>query len=584
LVGLLGIFGFVAVLLRALTLCFQSIVIGGILFLTLVVRSGEERGENLLTSSWKLIRFGAIALSLTQVLFVILNSLVLRATVEIPFSEVLGANFVGAGALAIVASMTIAFWPSAARNSLSPVVLIPSAMILASSVMTSHSASRMEGRSILVGLTAIHYLATAAWIGGLPFLLLAVKRLSEGDAKSNAIRRFSRLAQISVLALIVAGVAMSWAYLGSIAAIYGTAYGVMISAKVALLLCLLLVGAANYYIVKGLDGPDGADGKKSLVRFGEAEIGIGLTVILAAASLTSQPPGVDLTQDRVTLHEIAARFAPRVPRFSSPPLNELSVPTEQIYSQAAAAGHALPPAYVPGQTQWNPSTTGDIEWSEYNHNWAGLIVLLMGVLALLSRSRYFAWAKIWPLMFLGLAVFLFLRADPENWPLGPNGFWKSFGVVDVLQHRLAVALIVVFAIFQYRVETKKLKSMAAALVFPIVCALGGVVLLTHTHALSNVKEEMLTELSHTPLAIFGIMAGWSRWLELRLPEQNQARKYLKWIWPVCFIFIGIILMDYHESDANPVSPSSVAGTSISSSPANYQNTPTSRANSSPADR
>jgi copper resistance protein D len=97
------------------------------------------------------------------------------------------------------------------------------------------------------------------------------------------------------------------------------------------------------------------------------------------------------------------------------------------------------------------------------------------------------------------------------------------------------------------VETKRVKSMAAALVFPAVCALGGVVLLTHTHAVTNIKEELLAELSHTPLAVFGIVAGWSRWLELRLPEENRTRKYLAWVWPVCFIIIGLILMDYHES-------------------------------------
>jgi putative copper resistance protein D len=146
-----------------------------------------------------------------------------------------------------------------------------------------------------------------------------------------------------------------------------------------------------------------------------------------------------------------------------------------------------------------------------------------------------------------LAVFLFFRADPENWPMGPNGFWESFSQADVLQHRVAVLLIIVFAIFQYRVETKRVKSMGAALVFPAVCALGGVVLLTHTHAVTNIKEELLAELSHTPLALFGIMAGWSRWLELRLPVENPKRKYLAWVWPVCFIMVGLILMDYHES-------------------------------------
>ena len=472
----------------------------------------------------------------------------LRATVEIPLSEVLGANFVWAGMLAILASLVIALWPVRPGRPVPAMLLLPAAIALAASVMTSHSASRMEDRPLLVTLTAVHYLATASWIGGLPYLLLAMKKLPEGEPKKSVIRRFSLMAQVSVGLLIGAGLALSWAYLGSVAAIYGTAYGVMLASKVSLLLCLLLLGAANYYIVKGLDTSAGDVGRRSLVRFGEAEIGIGLTVILAAASLTSQPPGIDLTQDRVSLQEIARRFAPRMPRFESPDLKDLSVPTEQIYKQAKASGQTLPPAYVPGQTQWNPSTPGDIAWSEYNHNWAGLIVMLMGILALLSRSRYFAWAKIWPLMFLGLAVFLFLRADPENWPLGPNGFWQSFGVVDVLQHRLAVILIIVFAIFQYRVETNKVKSMAATLVFPMVCAIGGVVLLTHTHALSNVKEEMLVELSHTPLAIFGIVAGWSRWLELRLPEENSSRKYLKWIWPVCFIIVGLILMDYHEAD------------------------------------
>jgi copper resistance protein D len=150
-------------------------------------------------------------------------------------------------------------------------------------------------------------------------------------------------------------------------------------------------------------------------------------------------------------------------------------------------------------------------------------------------------------MFLGLAVFLFLRADPENWPLGPNGFWASFREADVLQHRAAVLLIIVFALFQWAVETNRVKSHAAALVFPGVCAVGGIVLLTHMHAVTNIKQEMLIELSHTPLAIFGVVAGWARWLELRLPQENATRKYLAWVWPVCFIFVGLILMDYHEA-------------------------------------
>jgi putative copper resistance protein D len=546
-IKLLGIFGFLVVLLRAATLCFQSVTIGGILFFNLVARHIEQHNDALLRSSWKLIRLTALALAATQLIFVIANSLVLSATVEIPLRDVLGANFIWAGALAFVASLAIAFSPAQLRQRIPQLLLIPAAIVLASSVMTSHSASRMNDRPLLVALTVVHYLATASWIGGLPFLLLAMKKLPDGPCKATVMRRFSRLAQFSVGLLIAAGLGMSWAYVGSIEAIYGTAYGVMVSTKVILLLCLLVLGAANFYIVKGIGTTGGGPGVKSLFRFGEAEIGIGLTIILAAASLTSQPPGVDLTQDRVTLHEITTRFTPRMPRFESPHESDFYKSAEVVYNQSKATGEVSTSPSVPGERVWHPDDAEDIAWSEYNHNWAGLMVLLMGLLAMLSRLEHFSWAKAWPLMFLGLAIFLFFRADPETWPLGPQTFWSSWGKADVVQHRMAVVLIVVFAIFQYRVETNRLKSMAASLVFPAVCALGGVVLLTHTHALGNIKEEMLAELSHTPLAIFGIIAGWSRWLELRLPQDNQAHKYLKWIWPICFILVGLILLNYHES-------------------------------------
>jgi copper resistance protein D len=543
---LISIFGFLVVLLRAAIMCLQTVAIGGIVFLILVARRSEQRTAELLSASWKLIRRSAMGLALAQLFFVVANSLVLTYSTDIPIREVLDANFLWAGVLAIAAGLALACWPEKWRTSVSPIALLPAALMLAASVMTSHSASRMEGRVLLVSLTTLHYLATASWIGGLPYLLVTARRLTDGGARNETLARFSRLAQISVVVLVLAGLGMSLVYVGSWDALYGTAYGVMLSAKISLLIVLLILGTANFFIVRSISADPGT-GRASLMRFGEAEIGIGLSIILTAASMTSQPPSVDLTEDRVTMHEIVERFAPRLPRFSSPDIKDISPSTEQMTKDMAAEGKTLPAAFVPGESGFNTNTPADIAWSEYNHNCAGLVVFLVGVLALLSRSRYFRWAKVWPLAFLLLAVFLFFRADPENWPMGPNGFWESFAVADVLQHRAAVVLIIVFAIFQYRVETQRVKSMAAALVFPAVCALGGVVLLTHTHALSNVKEELLAELSHTPLAVVGIVAGWARWLELRLPEENSARKYLAWVWPVCFILIGLILMDYHES-------------------------------------
>jgi putative copper resistance protein D len=191
----------------------------------------------------------------------------------------------------------------------------------------------------------------------------------------------------------------------------------------------------------------------------------------------------------------------------------------------------------------------DQAWSEYNHHWAGIIVLAAGVFALLSRIRGTGWARHWPLLFIGLAVFIVLRADPETWPLGPRSFWGSFAEAEVLEHRVFAALITAFAVFEWAVETGRLQSRRAALVFPALCALGGAFLLTHSHALGDPKDETLVAMSHAPIALLGATAGWSRWVQLRLPAGDDAkiRRMLGWIWPLCLVLVGCILLNYRES-------------------------------------
>ena len=84
-----------------------------------------------------------------------------------------------------------------------------------------------------------------------------------------------------------------------------------------------------------------------------------------------------------------------------------------------------------------------------------------------------------------------------------------------------------------------------SLVFPLLCATGGALLLTHQHALSNIKDQLLIEITHVPLALAGITAGWARWLELRLePPISRAAA---WVWPIAFVLVGVILLIYRET-------------------------------------
>ncbi len=383
--------------------------------------------------------------------------------------------------------------------------------------------------------------AAAAWIGALAHLVLALPRTPDRGVTQWLCRRFSSLAVFGVVVLAGGGLVLSFAYIDSPKALYGTAYGVMLGSKVILLGVLLVLGGANFLVVRRMETADEMLFLK-LRRFVEAEVGIGFTVILAAASLSSQPPARDLTTDRISLTEIIERVSPRWPSLTTPPLSSLSPPTPLGFDNESNGNLQ---SYVPGTSSYQPNTANDIAWSEYNHHWAGIIVLVVGLLALAARSPSLKLARNWPLAFLGLAVFLFLRADPENWPLGPRSFWQSFAVAEVLQHRLFVLLIILFAVFEWQIATKRLSSARAALVFPGVCAAGGALLLTHAHSLGNIKEELLAEISHVPLAIFAVLAGWARWLEIRAP--GRSRQAMAWIWPICFVMIGLHLLDYRES-------------------------------------
>jgi len=93
--------------------------------------------------------------------------------------------------------------------------------------------ARLEHRLPLVFVTALHQLAAAAWLGGLPFLLMAIRLASSPDFVRQLSARFSRLALMSVAIVASAGLILSFSYVGSLSAVYGTSYGAMDSFRTA---------------------------------------------------------------------------------------------------------------------------------------------------------------------------------------------------------------------------------------------------------------------------------------------------------------------------------------------------------------
>ena len=478
-----------------------------------------------------------------QTAYLLANSLILGQSAEMSLREVAGANFVLAGLLGIAAAFSVIVLTSPTRSAGYSDLLFPAAAVIASSVMTSHAMARLDYRVPLVALTALHQAATATWLGGLPYLLIGIGRAQTPEYARQLSASFSKLALGSVAVLASAGLVLGFAYVGSFKAVYGTSYGAMVATRALLFGLLVFLGALNFQLVrKG----SASSILASLKRFGEAEIGIGITVILTAASLTSLPPAADLTHDRVSGTEIVARVTPQTPRLSSPTVQELPGDVYAAQKKAFEEGALSTESYVPGQTETRPNTPAEKAWSEYNHHWAGIIVLSMGLLALVAQAGKVSWARNWPLAFFGLSAFLFLRSDPETWPLGPVGFWATLADPEVLLHRFFAVLVIALAIFEWRVQTGRVRSGRARLAFPLLIAISGALLLTHSHSLGNIKEEVLVELSHIPLAILAVIAGWSRWLELRLPVENQTRSVMARVWPLCIAMIGVVLLNYRE--------------------------------------
>ena len=547
---LLDLFAYLSVIVHGLTIVAQSMALGGILFLVFLARpfAAElgEVGDKIRWRTRQIAFWSMLALILAEATTLALEGSILAGTVDLDVMGVLSAEFALYSLVKIAGAIMLAGLLVGRRDSApAPLLLAGLAIVLAAATGTTHAAARLEDRVPLMIVEALHQLGAAIWIGGIPCFVMALGRCHDGIAWRRVGKRFSQMSMAGVACIMISGVTMSYLYVGAWDGFYGTAYGVMVGAKITMFLGLLALGGMNFLLVERLRA-DPATPVTRLKRFAEVEIGIGFTLFFAAASLTSSPPAVDLTTDRVSWAEVVERNIPVWPRIASPSHADLAIPAlqEKLDTEAAQQAKQPLPAFVEGAGYLPPRNAFDIAWSEYNHHWAGLFVLAIGFLALLNQGGV-RWARHWPLVFLGLAAFLFIRSDPEVWPLGDIGFFVSLYDVEVVQHRFFVLLVVIFGLFEWRVRAGGLGQSRATLVFPIVCAVGGAGLLTHQHAIANVKDQLLIELTHTPLALASIGAGWARWLELRL--DLPGNRIAGWIWPVCFLVVGLLLLSYREA-------------------------------------
>jgi len=399
------------------------------------------------------------------------------------------------------------------------ILLIAAGFLSLTGTLATHAVGWVGSTLWTTVVSVFHQAAAGAWIGGL-VCAAALALRPDGDLPEAWLRPFSALAATAVATIALTGAALSLQYITTPAAALGTSYGAMVLTKVTLFAALLVLGALNHRAL-GAGGP----GAVVLRRRLEVEAGLAIVVIFLAASIGAAPPAVDVGAQTATLAEIRSVLAPQWPRLDAPSLAELAA--------ASDLGNASA-----------PRSAEETAWSEFGHHVAGSFIVTMGVLAILERTGWAPWARHWPLLFIGLTVFVAYNMDPEGWQTGRVGFWKQLLGLEVLQHRILLALTALLGLAEWRVRSGRHPSSSWRYVFPLVFIVSGTLLLSHAHEVNDARSSFLMELTHLPMGLVVLVAGWARWLELRLPPAAGRRAGR--FWGPSLLALGLLLLLYRE--------------------------------------
>lgn len=527
--------GYFAVLLHAIALAGMAASLGGLVFCVLVLRPLAGDAHPGVAAVLRLGRVGIWTAVLCFLAVILLAPWGLAEDDHSwPIVEYLGTGFaqmslvrLGLGVLFGFALTALGRQPGApARWGLAGATGLAFAL---SGAWLVHAVSRLSEVVPLMLATLVHQFAALIWVGSV-FALVACAgaRRSQDPLWPRLLARFSPLGMACVAALVAAGVFVATRYVGDWASLIGTNYGIMVLAKLILLAIALTLAALNFHHTRRwrAGGNPQAVGRV-LPIYIEAELVALVAVMLLGASLAATPPATDLTGERASLAEVIDTLAPKTPRLL-PPTRE-----------ALMADHASSLDF------FNPATEMDKAHSNFNHNISGLLLLLIAGVAVLDRLKIARWARHWPLLFLPFALLLQVIVEPTGWPLGDEGFFAPLKNPSVVQHRLASLLPLFIGLMEWRVQTGALANTRWRYTFPSLCFLGAAVLLTHTHVATGLKAEFLIEVSHAGIALFAVLAGIGRWLELRLPP--PAPRLTGVLWTGSLMAIGFLLLFYRET-------------------------------------
>ena len=238
---------------------------------------------------------------------------------ETRFGKVWLVQAILAAALAVLALVA----RSTQRRGLVVALAACAAALVVTPSLSGHAA---VGSGLALTADLAHVAAAAVWTGGLAFVVVAL--LLAGAERwplaSSAVPRFSRLAVVAVAVLLIAGTISGYEELGAWRGLWDTTYGLLLVAKILLVLPLLALGLYNNRISvpKLRDKVASPLERRRFLRVAGAELAIVVAVVAVTSVLVTEPPA-------------KASIAPSGPYATTVPLGNLEA---KVVADPAEAG------------------------------------------------------------------------------------------------------------------------------------------------------------------------------------------------------------------------------------------------------
>jgi copper transport protein len=147
---------------------------------------------------------------------------------------------------------------------------------------------------VAVAADVAHVLAASIWVGGLAFVVLALLLALEErwPLATRSVPRFSTMAVVAVAILLVAGTINGYMQIRAWRGLWETQYGLLLLAKVALVIPLLAMGAFNnrYAVPRLRAGVAQPRERRRFLQTAGAELVVMVAIIGVTAVLVNAPP------------------------------------------------------------------------------------------------------------------------------------------------------------------------------------------------------------------------------------------------------------------------------------------------------